>query len=237
LSLVATAASQTFSDGTSSAESRSVQNVVASESAQVKQQFPTAKLFQVSILDVVPTKLAIGQTGSSAIESSYYIGNPDEFVQASKETSGRPGAADAIVVRKSSAAEGCMNGYPGKGINTCAEQVGGPKKEPGKLNPEILSNLGKLVPQLSSFGIDVNEPVILTLTTAGRALEGLIESRSPNEDLLEHLRTLPVDRPVLSVFEASGPNRSSSTWLIADSGELLGRSRVVRSHAPPGLSR
>jgi hypothetical protein len=233
----AMAASQSIPDGVGTPEGRSIQKVVSSESDQVKQQFPSAKLFQVSILEVVPTKLESGQIDSSAVASSYYIGSPDEFVQASKERSSGPEVSNTVIVKKSSASEDCLKGYPGKGVNTCAEGLGGPKKDPGKLNPEIVSNLAKLVPKLSNLGIDINEPVAMTITTAGRALEGFGESRFANEDLLEHLRAMPPDQPVLSVSVPSGPNRGSSVWFTADSDELLGRSRVARSHAPPGLNR
>jgi hypothetical protein len=233
----ATAASQSTSEAAGTPQGGSIQKIVSSESDQVKRQFPSAKLFQVSILEVVPTKLESGQIDSSAIASSYYIGSPNEFVQASKEPSDRPEVSNTVVVKKSSASEDCMKGYPGKGVNSCAEGLGGPKKDPGKLNPEIVSNLAKVVPKLSNLGIDINEPVAMNITTAGRALEGFEESRSANQDLLEHLRAMPADQPVLSVSEVSGPNRGSSVWFTADSGEMLGRSRVTRSHAPPGLNR
>lgn len=237
MSFTVIVASQSTSKGDNAPEDRAIQKIVCSESDRVKQQFPAAKLFQVSILDVVPAKLESGQIDSLAVATSYYIGDPNEFVQASKEPSSGPELSETVVVRKSSVSEDCIKGYPGKGVNTCAEGLGGPRKDPGRLNPEIVSRLAKLVPKLSSLGIDVNEPVAMTITTAERALEGFGESRSANEDLLEHLRAVSADQPVLSVSEASGPNRGSSFWFTAESGELLGRSRVVRSHAPPGINR
>src|SRR6266436_5923166 len=90
-----------------------LEQTIDKQSIRVEQQFPAAKLFQVSVYNVIPKELSSGKMDPRSVERSYYIGNADTFVQAVEEPSNELSKSHTVLLEKGSKPEDCKKGYPG----------------------------------------------------------------------------------------------------------------------------
>lgn len=208
-----------------------LEHAVDKQSTRVEQQFPAAKLFQVSVYNVIPKELSTGNVDIRSVESSYYIGDTHTFIQAVEEPSGGISKSDTVLLKKSSKPEDCKRGYPSAGSQVCAEQPGAPTQEPLPVRINLLGSLPVLLNQLSNHGVSQDKPIALTFTTVSRLLQTVTPSQE-NTQVLSRLAAMSPTETVVSVVQNG--RAGSMTLFKADSGEFLGRSFPHEALSPPG---
>lgn len=207
-----------------------LESVVKKETSRVEERFPHAKLFQVSLYNVVPNSFPDGMVNTASVESSFYVGSTDSIVQAVQKPSSDSSSPDVVLTTKSSKREDCKVGYPGPGPNVCAQQLGGLEHEPHAISPDVLQELPTLLTSLSKDGTDGSRPVVLTFATVGRATEIIAHSKE-NAGILHLLSEL---RPEQAVMLVTRMNGSGPILLFnGKNGEFLGTSVNRESHSPP----
>jgi|SRR5579863_156451 len=213
---------------------RSIEEIVTWGSSAAQREFPTARLFQVSILGVVPKALEDGTAANSSVESSYFIGSQDKYVQVI-QASGPPPKGAPVVIQKSAKREQCNKGYPFLGAEVCAQELGTGEEQSEQLNVQALSELIHLSRFLSSAGMNPSHPVNITLTTTARLAEVLKLSQSAGSDQVsERLASMPPAAVIISVTGLGGDQNpvGSTIYLDAANGALLGKSEAAH---PPRL--
>jgi hypothetical protein len=195
---------------------QSLEEIVSKQASHVKERFPQAKLFEVYVYNVVPQSFRAGEANDASVESSYYIGSSQSFVQAVQKHSSDPLGTDTVLLRKNSKQEDCKVGYPGPGAQVCSQQLGGLEHEPSPISVNVLDKLPALLHSLSNHGIDGDRPVVLTFTTA---------------DILHRLGQMRSGQAVMWVAKMSGSD--SIVLFNGESGEFLGKSVTRESHSPP----
>ena len=208
-----------------------LESVVKKETSRVEERFPQAKLFQVSLYNVVPKSFLDGMMNSVSVESSFYVGSTESIVRAVQKPSSDSSSQDVVLTTKSSRREDCRVGYPGLEPNVCAQQMGGLEHEPQAISPDVLQELPTLLTSLSKDGSDGGRPVVLTFATVGRATEIIAHSKE-NAEILHLLSQLRLEQAVMLVTRMNG----SGPILLFNSknGEFLGTSVNRESHSPPG---
>lgn len=208
-----------------------LESVVKKETGRVEERFPHAKLFQISLYNVVPNSFPDGMMNTASVESSFYVGSTDSIVQAVKGPSSDSSSPDVILTKKSSKREDCKVGYPGLRPNVCAQQLGGLEHEPHVISPDVLQKLPTLLTSFSKNGADGSRPVVLTFATVGRATEIIAHSKE-NAEVLHALSELSPEQAVMLVTRMNG---SGPIFLFnGKNGEFLGSSVNRESHSPPG---
>jgi hypothetical protein len=224
--------------GSQSASSKSLSvigRVVDIDSSAVKREFPNARLFQVAIFGLVPKTLSDQRVVADSVQSSYYIGSEDRYVDAIQR-----GAVDLQagpeVVERSSKPEACDKGYPLPGSEVCAPQPTPLEGQPPPLDSRAVSQLVHLPEWLAKAGLDPSSPDDITITTAGR-LSRAVKSSSSREVLQvsSQLAQLNPDQTIFSLTErASDRSTNGSTiYINAATGEVIGRSRLLQRRLPP----
>jgi hypothetical protein len=209
---------------------QSLEEIVSKQTSHVKERFPQAKLFEVYVYNVVPQSFRAGEANDASVESSYYIGSSQSFVQAVQKHSSDPLGTGTVLLRKNSKQEDCKVGYPGPGAQVCSQQLGGLEHEPSPISVNVLDKLPVLLHSLSNHGIDGDRPVVLTFTTADRAIEVIVHSPE-NADILHRLGQMRSGQAVMWVAKMSGSD--SIVLFNGESGEFLGKSVTRESHSPP----
>jgi hypothetical protein len=226
--------------GSQNASSKSVsviEGVVQRDSSAVKSKFPNAQLFQVAIFGLVPKTLSDQGIANASVQSSYYIGSQDRYVQAiQRETADLQAVPE--VVEKSSKPEACDNGYPLPGSEVCAPQTDVLAGQPASLGVREFSELSHLPDWLAKAGLDPSEPYDVTITTAVQ-LSAVIKSSQSREvvQISPLLAQLKPDQIVFSVTDRGGGRSKvgSTIFFNAATGEVIGRSRVVKQRLPPSV--
>lgn len=224
--------------GSQNAASKSlsaIERVVKRDSSAVQNKFPDAQLFQVAIFGLVPKSLSNQEMVNVSVQSSYYIGSAERYVQAIQR-----GTADlqAVpeVVERSSKPEACDNGYPLPGSQVCAPQTDVFAGQPPPLDIRELSELVHLPDWLAKAGLDPSDPYDVTITTASQ-LSAAVKSSQSREvlQMTSLLAQLKPDQIVFSLTDrGSDRSRTGSTiFFNATTGEVIGRSRVVKQRLPP----
>jgi hypothetical protein len=208
----------------------SLERAVNKQMIKVDQQFPAAELFEVSIHDVLPKQLSAGNVAIGAVESSYYIGSSEAFIQASDEPSPGVSEPNTILLKKNSKPEDCKKGYPGAGSQVCAQQPGGPEKAPPELRINALASLPIVLGKFPNLGIREDRPISIRLTTVSRLLQTVKPSRD-NADVLHRLAAMNPSETIVTVAEAD--QVGSSALFKADNGEYLGKYFVHEALSPP----
>ena len=214
-----------------------IEGAVKRDSSAVKSKFPNAQLFQVAIFGLVPKALSDQGTVNPSVQSSYYIGSQDRYVQAiQRETADLEAAPE--VLEKSSKPEACDNGYPLPGSEVCAPQTDVLVGQPPPLSVREFSELSHLPDWLAKAGLDPSEPYDVTITTASQ-LSAVIKSSQSREvvQMSSSLAQLKPDQIVFSVTDRGGDRSKigSTIFFNAVTGEVIGRSRVVKQRLSPSV--
>lgn len=209
-----------------------IERAVDRDSSVVKRKFPNAQLFQVAIFGLVPKTLSDQKIIDGSVQSFYYIGSEDRYVQATRRG---PESAPEVVER-SSKREACDNGYPLPGSQVCAPQMDVLGGRPPTLGVHELSELVHLPDWLAKAGWESSDPYDVTITTASQLNVASKSAQSPELlQLSTPLAQLKPDQIVVSLTER-GSDRSrvgSTIFFDAATGEMIGSSRLVKQRLPP----
>jgi hypothetical protein len=238
ISLSLSLAQVDLGSGSQNAASKSlsvIEGVVKRDSSAVKSKFPNAQLFQVSIFGLVPKALSDQETVNASVQTSYYIGSQDRYVQATqRETADLKAVPE--VVEKSSKPEACDNGYPLPGSEVCAPQTDVLAGQPPPLGVREVSELRHLPDWLAKEGLAPSDQYDVTITTASQL--SVATKSSQSREVLEmspSLAQLKPDQIVFSVTDRRGERSriGSTIFFNAATGEVIGRSRVLKQRLPP----
>jgi hypothetical protein len=213
--------------------SASVDQCVSAVTAKVRERFPNAELFQVSILGLLPDSLK-GILQAEAIRSSYYIGEKDRYVQAVQRLAQDGKTADLQVLEESAKPEPCTRGYPSPSSQVCAQQIELLESPPVPLDIARLSSQERLSDLLIKNGMSSSGPVDVSFVAAKRLGESLKQSSSP---LVANLSNLDPGRPVVSVTPR-GKSRTQvgpTTYFDLLTAKVLGTIRPNSTRPPPSL--
>jgi len=240
ISLSLCSAQVELGSGSQSAASKSlsvIEGVVKRDSSAVKSKFPNAQLFQVAIFGLVPKALSDQGKVNPSVQSSYYIGSQDRYVQAiQRETADLEAVPE--VVEKSSKPEACDNGYPLPGSEVCAPQTDVLVGQPPPLSVREFSELSHLPDWLAKAGFDLSESYDVTITTASQLSVAVKSSQSREVvQMSSSLAQLKPDEIVFSVTDRGGDRSKigSTIFFKAGTGEVIGTSRVVKRRLPPSV--
>jgi hypothetical protein len=213
-----------------------LEKTVIRDSSFVKHKYPAAKLFQVAIFGLVPRALTDEKEIDSVIQSWYDIGSEGRYVQAI-QTRLRSAVAAPEVTEMSFQAEPCKKGYPLPGSRVCTSETGVAEGPRTALPIGSLSELVHLSDWIVKAGLDPSDRYDVTITTAAQ-LDATVMSpqSSSNSEVFSALVLMKPEQLVLSVTDRSGSDQSktgTTIFLDGSTGEVVGRSRIVKQHLLP----
>lgn len=213
----------------------SFQEVVKAESNAVQQEFPTARLFEVSVFNVKLSEIGGGKVDATSVQSSYYVGEKNRYVKAMQEPTSQPAETKTVILEKKAESRPCKKPYPNPDSAVCED---GPivfEDEPQSIPVSTVSD-NALAAALSKLDLSPSTPVNLTFTTAGRLLEDLQQQPSTSDGSLRtRLIALNPKQSIIRITPVGGEAklRELITYLNGDNFEVVARTARATKHMPP----
>ncbi len=211
--------------------SESIDQCVSVATARVRERFPNAELFQVSVFGLSPESLR-GRLEAESIRSSFYIGEKNRYVQTVQRLAQGGKTADLQIVEESAKPEPCITGYPSPDSQVCAQQIESLESPPFPLDIADRSSQERLSALLVKNGMGNSSPIDVSFVAAKKLGESLKQSHS---SLVANLSNLDPARPVVSVTPR-GNSRTQvgpTTYFDLLTAKVLGSIRPSSARPPP----
>jgi hypothetical protein len=213
----------------------SIQQRVAIASATVRKNFPGARLFQVSLFNVVSGDLVGRNLAEASVECSFYIGSADRYILAVQDT-GSSGAPS--IVFRNSKEEPCFKGYPDQDAKVCAQNLFVLDTKPEELDADSLERLKYLATGLIRAHVATSAHVNVTVAAAG-TLAHMLRLSPPTltSEVVSRLAGMESKHVIVSIAGPRSDDGIGTSTIYFDSQDwrIIGETHVSHRNLPPGL--
>src|SRR5689334_22449147 len=117
----------------------SIQQCISEASMKVREQFPDAQLYQVSLFALQPDSLKRSLRAES-VQGYFYIGKSDRYVKSVQRLRQDGKSPEVQISEESATPNACTNAFPSPDASVCAQQNESLKTTPIPLDQAALSS-------------------------------------------------------------------------------------------------